>query len=75
MKFLCSECGACCKRTIALKILKLPCDEYGTCVFLKNNKCSIYNSRPDVCNVDKVYKRKKKEDNSLTKKQLENLLK
>jgi hypothetical protein len=28
----------------------------GVCIFLKNNLCSIYQCRPDICNVEKMYR-------------------
>lgn len=27
----------------------------GECIHLKNNICEIYETRPDICNVDKMY--------------------
>jgi Fe-S-cluster containining protein len=27
----------------------------GVCIFLKNDLCSIYQNRPDICNVEKMY--------------------
>tara|TARA_R100001244_G_scaffold45264_1_gene40809 strand:- start:162 stop:485 length:324 start_codon:yes stop_codon:yes gene_type:complete len=57
MEFICSQCGACCKRTDALKKFGLPIKKDGSCGHLKNNKCSIYDKRPDVCSVYKVGKK------------------
>ena len=40
-KFDCEQCGACCR--------------YHNCKYLKDNKCTIYDTRPDRCRVDKQY--------------------
>jgi Fe-S-cluster containining protein len=51
--FLCSSCGACCRR--AGKLGLMPQREDGACIYLtKDNKCSIYETRPDVCRVNKM---------------------
>ena len=43
MKFLCSGCGACCKVI--------------SCRYLTSDmKCSIYATRPDICNVETMAK-------------------
>ena len=53
MKFKCSGCGACCRQ--AAKV-GLPDRGDGGCVYLKDdNSCSIYENRPDICRVDKMY--------------------
>ena len=52
--FKCDCCGECCKH-IDIEEFKIP----GTtiCKYLtKNNKCSIYEHRPIICNIDKGYK-------------------
>lgn len=55
-KFLCSQCGACCKLAGKMggKKYNLPINEDGSCGHLKNNVCSIYDNRPDICRVDKM---------------------
>ena len=66
MEFLCSSCGACCRLAglIADKY-DLPLKKDGmTCAHLVDNRCSIYNDRPDCCRVDKGVK-----DSGLTKKE------
>jgi Fe-S-cluster containining protein len=40
-RFNCESCGACCKVI--------------GCVLLKDNKCTVYESRPTICNVDHCY--------------------
>ena len=42
MKFLCSSCGACCQAI--------------SCPYLsEDNRCTIYDARPDICNVEKQW--------------------
>ena len=55
MNFLCSSCGACCRAAGKMNGKKygLPIKEDGSCANLIGNLCSIYNSRPDICRVDK----------------------
>jgi Fe-S-cluster containining protein len=62
MEFNCSGCGACCKR-IGLqkdkfKELNFPyaVNEKGWCEMLdENNKCKVYDNRPEICRMDKTY--------------------
>lgn len=53
---MCDKCGACCKN---LKNNDLYADldrGDGICKYLnENNLCAIYETRPDKCNVDKMY--------------------
>tara|TARA_Y100000593_G_C4082350_1_gene224474 strand:- start:147 stop:446 length:300 start_codon:yes stop_codon:yes gene_type:complete len=53
-EFLCSQCGACCRN---VKKIGLPHDEDGVCLKLdkKTNTCTIYENRPEICRVDKMY--------------------
>ena len=60
MNFPCSGCGCCCKRIGVIKKF-LTEDEFpynanldGVCEMLIDNKCSIYETRPDICSVDKM---------------------
>lgn len=55
--FECEKCGACCRligKTPFLKSFALPT---GECKWLDKgtNLCKIYNKRPDICNIDKMY--------------------
>jgi len=34
-----------------------PINSDGSCSMLVDNKCSVYETRPDICNVDKVYEK------------------
>ncbi len=56
MNFLCSSCGACCRLAGLLNGAKhgLPISKDGSCLHLKDNKCSIYENRPDICRVSKM---------------------
>ena len=49
MEFKCSRCGGCCAFA---SLFGLPVKEDGYCAYLVDNKCSIYEDRPDVCRVD-----------------------
>ena len=64
-KFLCSACGACCME--AGGKYGLPKKKDGSCGYLtKENICSIYEDRPDVCKTEKLYELFK---HKLTKKE------
>lgn len=48
----CLQCGMCCflgKRNAGKKHCGIETDENGWCVFYKENKCSIYENRPQIC--------------------------
>lgn len=58
--FPCNGCGACCRR-IDLKVFEANGIDFpfevnnGRCEKLtEDNKCSVYESRPDICNIDKM---------------------
>lgn len=59
--FVCTKCGICCKN-----IDKVPeLDDFhfgdGVCMHLtEDNLCNIYENRPDVCNVERMYQLKYK---------------
>ena len=56
IKFQCSGCGACCKRAGLMGMM--PQREDGACIHLtSDNKCSIYDERPEICNVYKMFLR------------------
>ena len=56
--FPCTQCGICCKHielcdgmtfsTFPYKHVNGRCEKLG-----KDNKCKIYDSRPDICNIEK----------------------
>ena len=63
--FPCEKCGECCKR--AGKVFPdWPVRDDGSCVHLnENNLCDIYETRPDVCRVDRLYDILKADDPGL----------
>jgi hypothetical protein len=56
MDFLCSQCSACCRN---IGHLNLPHNGDGICLNLdkKTNKCLIYETRPDICRVNKMFEK------------------
>jgi Fe-S-cluster containining protein len=57
MKFECSQCGICCRVLTPgqLQALGLPQSPMGGCGnLLPDNTCSIYETRPDFCRVDRL---------------------
>ena len=55
MNFQCDKCGICCKLIKGIPQLAAFDRGDGVCIHLKDNLCSIYDSRPDICNVEKMY--------------------
>jgi Fe-S-cluster containining protein len=60
MIFPCTGCGCCCKRIGMVKPF-LTLEEFpyntnndGVCEMLIDDKCSVYNERPDICRIDKM---------------------
>jgi hypothetical protein len=52
-RFPCTSCGQCCKRVGD----KMPTKKDGSCIYLdESERCTIYEDRPYLCNVDKIYK-------------------
>lgn len=53
--FKCKQCGCCCKAFNDIDTqVEFPFQRTsGTCEKLVDNKCSIYNDRPDCCRYDK----------------------
>lgn len=59
--FNCTKCGACCKLIpdVVLLSLDLPIAPSGGCGHLtENNECAIYDTRPEVCSVERTYVKK-----------------
>lgn len=54
-KFPCDQCGICCMHIDRVECLKELDRGDGQCKYLINHLCSIYEKRPDICNVDKMY--------------------
>lgn len=66
IKFQCSQCGACCRR--AGKSGMMPDRGDGACIHLtKDNKCEIYEDRPELCNMERMFLKRKQEFPEITK--------
>ena len=48
--FICDKCGECCKHIDLIPELN-KFNNNGSCKFLENNLCTIYNIRPSSCRV------------------------
>ena len=58
MKFECDCCGICCKNIKHVPQLQKYDNGNGQCIHLTDdNKCYIYSSRPEICNVDLMYQK------------------
>lgn len=59
LEFPCSKCGACCRNISNIPQLKEFDNGKGVCKFLNIllGTCEIYETRPDVCRIDKMYKK------------------
>ncbi|WP_339289054.1 YkgJ family cysteine cluster protein [Ureibacillus sp. FSL K6-0786] len=53
-KIPCTSCGACCASIDGIEFLS-KFNQNGICDKLKNNQCSIYESRPLLCRIDDSY--------------------
>ncbi|RSK28806.1 YkgJ family cysteine cluster protein [Bacillus sp. HMF5848] len=53
--FPCSECGLCCKKISLIPELRQYDRGDGTCKYLIESRCSIYDTRPQVCRIDDMY--------------------
>lgn len=58
-EFPCTQCGICCKNISKVKELQDFDNGNGICKFLdlQNNKCKIYDTRPEICRVDVMYEK------------------
>ena len=63
--FKCDKCGICCKSLAGHPIYKDLDRGDGTCMYLKDNLCSIYEQRPILCRVDDAYNKYFKQRMSL----------
>lgn len=58
MIFPCDKCGLCCKHINEIPELQLFDSGNGRCInLLENNLCAIYETRPDICNVTKMFEK------------------
>lgn len=53
--FQCERCGQCCRHLDRSEIYKELNRGDGVCIHLKDNLCSIYETRPILCRVDESY--------------------
>lgn len=57
--FQCTKCGICCKNIDKIPELEEFHTGNGICIHLtSNNGCDIYQNRPTICNVEKMYELK-----------------
>jgi Fe-S-cluster containining protein len=56
--FPCTKCGLCCQNIKGIEQLKDFALESGVCKYydFDSKECKIYENRPEVCRVDKMYK-------------------
>lgn len=54
-RFPCTKCGVCCKNISHIVQLTNYDRGDGQCIYLQENKCSIYSTRPLVCRVKEMY--------------------
>lgn len=57
-EFKCTKCGCCCKNVASYEPASFLDRGDGTCKYFNESErlCSIYEFRPDICRVDKMYK-------------------
>lgn len=55
MKFKCDKCGICCRHLNENALYSILDRGDGVCKYLNGNLCMIYEKRPDICNVEKMY--------------------
>lgn len=56
MIFECTKCDICCRNIDKIPELSKFHTGDGACIYLSDeNLCKIYLSRPDICNVEKMY--------------------
>jgi len=55
--FPCTSCGLCCQNITNIEELKTYDLGNGTCKYFDfiSNQCRIYETRPDICRVDKMF--------------------
>lgn len=55
--FPCQKCGICCRHIDKIPPLIEFDTGDGKCKYLKDNVCSIYDNRPEICRVDVMYEK------------------
>lgn len=63
--FECTCCGECCRNLDKSELYKDLDRGDGTCRYLNENMCSIYEKRPTLCGVDECYEFYFKDEYSL----------
>lgn len=55
--FDCDHCGECCRHLFGSELYSDLDRGDGTCIYLdeETNLCTIYDKRPDKCNIDRIY--------------------
>lgn len=58
--FPCTKCGICCQNISFIDELKDYDMGNGVCKYFNNitKSCAVYESRPDICKIDKMYELK-----------------
>jgi len=54
-EFPCTSCGLCCQQIGHIEQLASFDRGDGICIHLKDDRCAIYENRPDICRVDVMY--------------------
>ncbi len=59
MKYYCKKCGKCCRNLKKNEMYRFLDNGEGVCRYLdqETNLCTIYESRPIICNIDEYYKK------------------
>ena len=55
--FACNQCGECCRNLDKSELYNDLDRGDGVCIFLENNRCSIYQNRPLLCRIDECYEK------------------
>lgn len=53
--FLCNKCGMCCRNLDKSDLYKELDRGDGVCIYLKDDLCSIYETRPLLCRIGESY--------------------
>ena len=57
VKFPCEKCGECCRHISGIPELAEYDRGDGVCIHLKGVLCEIYDHRPDICNVETMFRK------------------
>jgi len=55
--FPCTSCGLCCQRISVVPELSAYDRGDGVCMHLVENRCSIYEERPEICRIDQMFEK------------------